>query len=238
MRERPIALCSGDGNTPWWWGSVTIMEAYRSVIMEAFMDRFTAAELLSYKEVLYDEATEGWYAPHEVEGEEHNCMRLARQFYHLVEEYRERFFPYVLFQSPTQSAATHLESYILHVYYTSQLDNDNNKELDQLELDWITWQRDYLRNLKQYNVIWLNRENLALGASDWYHVVARMQLKCRVQRRFVDESGIRERYERYISKAVIDGTINYTPISFEAIHSVCALPEPSKNTELFNMLYT
>ena len=65
-----------------------------------------------------------------------------------------------------------------------------------------------------------------------------MQLKCRVRWRFVDESGIRERYERYISKAVIDGTINYTPISFDAIHSICALPEPSKNTEIFNLLYT
>ena len=54
----------------------------------------------------------------------------------------------------------------------------------------------------------------------------------------MDESGIRERYECYISKAVIDGTINYSPISFDAIHSVCALPETSKNTELFNLLYT
>ena len=52
--------------------------------------------------------------------------------------------------------------------------------------------------------------------------MARMQLKCRVRRRFADESRIRERYERYISKAVIDGTINYTPISFNAIYSVCA----------------
>ena len=60
--------------------------------------------------------------------------------------------------------------------------------------------------------------------------MAMMQLKCRVRRRFVDEPGIRERYERYISTAVIDGTINYIPISFDAMHSVCALPEPSKNT--------
>ena len=66
----------------------------------------------------------------------------------------------------------------------------------------------------------------------------RIQLKCIVRKRLVDESGIGERYERYIAKAVIDGTINYTPISFDAIHSVCALPEPSKNTELFNLLYT
>ena len=57
MRERAIALCNGDNNTPWWWGTVIVMEAYRSVIMEALRDRFTAAELLSYKEVLYDEAT-------------------------------------------------------------------------------------------------------------------------------------------------------------------------------------
>ena len=62
-----------------------------------------------------------------------------------------------------------------------------------------------------------------------------MQLKCIVRKRFVDELGIRE---RYIAKAVLDGTINYTPISFDAIHSVCALPDPSKNTELFNLLYT
>ena len=65
-----------------------------------------------------------------------------------------------------------------------------------------------------------------------------MQLKCIVRKRFIDEPGIRERYERYIAKAVLDGTINYTSISFDAIHSVCALPEPSKNTELFNLLYT
>ena len=65
-----------------------------------------------------------------------------------------------------------------------------------------------------------------------------MQLKCIVRKEIVDESGIRERYERYIAKAVIDETINYTPISFDAIHSVCALPEPNKNTELFNLLYT
>ena len=116
--------------------------------MEAFRDRFTAAELLSYKEVFYDEATEEWYAPYdpgEVEHEECNCTRLAQQFYHLVAEYRERFFTYVLSQSSTQSAATHLERYLLHVYYTSQLDDDD-KEVDQLELNWIGWQRDYMQN--------------------------------------------------------------------------------------------
>ena len=57
-----------------------IMEAFRSVIIEVFRDRFTAAELLSYKEVLYDEATEEWYVQHdpdEVAREERNCMHLA-----------------------------------------------------------------------------------------------------------------------------------------------------------------
>ena len=80
------------------------MEAYRSVIMEAFRDQFTATELLSYKEMLYEEAAEEWYAqrdPDEVDREDRNCIRLARQFGHLMEEYRERFFTYVLFQSPT-----------------------------------------------------------------------------------------------------------------------------------------
>ena len=77
------------------------MEAYRSIIMEAFRDRLTAAELLSYKEVLFEEATVKWYAqrdPDEVDREECNCIRLAEQFGHLMEEYRERFFTYALLQ--------------------------------------------------------------------------------------------------------------------------------------------
>ena len=67
------------------------MEAYRSVIMEAFI----AAELLSYKEVLFEEASEGWYAqrdPIEVDWVESDCIRQAERFAHLIEEYRERFF--------------------------------------------------------------------------------------------------------------------------------------------------
>ena len=114
------------------------MEAYRSVIMEAFRDRFTAAELLSYKEVLYEDATEEWYAPYdpkEIECEERNCMRLARQIYHLVEVYRERFFTYVRFQSLTHSAATYLERYLLYVYYTSKLDGDDRGRAVRVALD-------------------------------------------------------------------------------------------------------
>ena len=112
--------------------------------MEAFRDWFTAAELLSYKEVLYEKAMEEWYAPYdpkEVKREERSLILLARQLYHLVEMYRD-----VLFQSRTHSAAIYLERYILHVYYTSQLDNDDDKKVGQLELDWITWQRDYMQN--------------------------------------------------------------------------------------------
>ena len=89
------------------------MEAYRSVIVEAFRDRFVAAELLSYKEVLFVEATEEWYAqcdPDEVDWVECDCILQAEQFAHLMKEYRERFFTYVLLQS-TKSLATHLESY-------------------------------------------------------------------------------------------------------------------------------
>ena len=92
--------------------------------------------------MLYDEATEEWYAqrdPDEVGREERNCMRLARQFCHLMKEYRERCFTYVIVQSPTWSVAAHLESYLLHVYYTSELDNLlDDIEIDQLELEWIT----------------------------------------------------------------------------------------------------
>ena len=110
--------------------------------MEAFRDRFIAAELLSYKEVLFEEATEEWYAqrdPVEVDWLECDCIRQARQFGHLMEEYRERFFAYVLLQSSTRSLAAHLESYLLHKHYTSQLDN----LYDNIEVDWITWHRDY-----------------------------------------------------------------------------------------------
>ena len=36
------------------------------------------------------------------------------------------------------------ESYLLHIYYISQLENlYDDIEIDQLELDWIIWQRDY-----------------------------------------------------------------------------------------------
>ena len=100
--------------------------------------------------MLYEEATEEWYGqrdPDEVDSRERNFIRLPQQFGHLMEEYRERFFTYVLFQSPTRSIAVHLESYLLHMHYTSQLDNlYGNREIDQLELDWITWQRDYVQN--------------------------------------------------------------------------------------------
>ena len=99
--------------------------------MEAFRDQFTATYLLSYKEVLYDEATEEWYAQRDPDGvdlEERNCMRLARLFCHLMKEYRERIFTYVL----------------LHVYYTSEL--DNLYDAIEIELNWITWQREYALN--------------------------------------------------------------------------------------------
>ena len=67
------------------------MEAFWSVIMEAFRVQFTTTELLSYNEVLYDEATEEWYTqsyPDEVDCEERNCMRLVRHFSHLMKDYR------------------------------------------------------------------------------------------------------------------------------------------------------
>ena len=70
------------------------MEAYRSVIMEAFRDRFIAAELLSYKELLFEEE---WYAqrdPVEVDWVESECTRQAEQFAQLMEEYREGLFTF------------------------------------------------------------------------------------------------------------------------------------------------
>ena len=78
--------------------------------MEAFRGRFIAAELLSYKEVLFEEATEEWYAqrdPVEVDWVGSYFIRQAEQFAHLMEEYRERFFTYVLLQS-SKGLAAHL----------------------------------------------------------------------------------------------------------------------------------
>ena len=112
------------------------------------MDQFTVTELLLYK-VLYDEAAEEWYAqrdPEEMDHEECNCMHLDRQFCYLMKEYRERFFTYVLFQSLTRSIAAHLQSYLLQVHYTSELDNLH----DEKEISWswtgLTWQRGYALN--------------------------------------------------------------------------------------------
>ena len=115
-----------------------------SVVMEAYMNQFTTTELLSYTEVLYDEATEDWYAQRdldEVGSDERNCMRLAHQFCLAMKTYRERFFVYVL-SKPAGSMPAQLESYLLYLHYTIELCDD--KEIDQLELDWITWQRNYI----------------------------------------------------------------------------------------------
>ena len=77
-----------------------------------------------------------------------DCKRQAEQFAHLTEEYRERFFTYELLHSP-KSLAAHLESYLLHIHYTSQLDDLDIIEVDPLEVDWITLHRDYA-----YNKMW------------------------------------------------------------------------------------
>ena len=87
--------------------------------------------------MLFEEATEDWYAqrdPVEVDWVECGCIRQAEQFAHLMGEYRERFFT----------------STSLHKHYTSQLVNlYDNIEVDQLEMDWITWHRGYA-----YNKMW------------------------------------------------------------------------------------
>ena len=80
-----------------------------SLVMEAYKNKFTTTELPSYKEVLYDVATENRCAQRdldEVESKERNCMRLARQFCLVTKEDRERFFTYVL-----SKPSTHLASF-------------------------------------------------------------------------------------------------------------------------------
>ena len=73
-------------------------------------------------------------------------------------EYREGI--YVIFQPPTWNAAAHLESCLLHVHYISELDNlHDDKEIDQMELDWITWQRD-----NELNKTWSDSRTCILEA--------------------------------------------------------------------------
>ena len=55
------------------------MEAYRSVIMEVSRDRFIAAELLSYKDVLFEEATEEWYVQHDLVKMYVTAMKTVKQ---------------------------------------------------------------------------------------------------------------------------------------------------------------
>ena len=77
-----------------------------------------------------------------------------------MEEYRERFFTYVLLQSPTRIVAARLESYLLHKHYTSQLDNlHDNIEVEQLEVDWISWHKAYA-----YNKMWGDSKTSILNA--------------------------------------------------------------------------
>ena len=102
--------------------------------------------------MLLEEATEEWYAlrdPFEVDWVESDCIRPAEHLAHLMEEYKEQLFNYVALQSSKRLAA-HFESYHLNRHYTSQLDN-LELEADPLEVDWITWHRDYA-----YNKMWVD----------------------------------------------------------------------------------
>ena len=65
-----------------------------------------------------------------MEREERNGMHLVRQFC-------------TLSSTNTEHSSTSRELPLTHTLL-SELDND--KEIDQLELDWITWQRDYILN--------------------------------------------------------------------------------------------
>ena len=98
-----------------------VIEAYRSVVMEAFRDQSTAIELLSYKDVLYEEATEEWYAqrvPDGVEREDCNCTRFAQQFGHLMEEYRPVFHLCTLSITNTECSSKSRELPFTHVLIT------------------------------------------------------------------------------------------------------------------------
>ena len=91
--------------------------------------------------MLYDEATEEWYAQRDPDEVERSTILLP------YERVQRTIFTYVLFQSPTGSVAAHLESYLLHMHFTSVLyDLYNGATTDQLQLDWIKWRRDYTQN--------------------------------------------------------------------------------------------
>ena len=115
--------------------SIFLQVLYKAVIifisshMEAFNNEFTTTEMLSYKEVVYDEATGDWYAQRdldEVGREECNCMRLNKSI-------ENDSLPMYSFTHQ------HLESYLFHVHYTSEMDNlHDDKEIDYaLNKTWI-----------------------------------------------------------------------------------------------------
>ena len=70
--------------------SISLLAPYKAVnifmssVMEVFKNEFSTAEWPSYKEVLYYEAIEDWYAQRdldEAERKERNCTRQAPQFF-------------------------------------------------------------------------------------------------------------------------------------------------------------
>ena len=107
MHAQPIALvgliscthCSGGDQSPPSWKH-TGQSSWERLGIGSLQQGYYHT-----RRVLYEDATDEWYAPYdpkEVEREERNCTRLARQSYHLVEVFRERFFTYVLLQSLRQ----------------------------------------------------------------------------------------------------------------------------------------
>ena len=118
--------------------------------MEAFRERFITAELLSYKCVLFEEATEEWYAQW-IGQRAIVCVKLSNS--HISWKSIENDAP-----SITQTSGSKFRE-LPHRNYTSQLDNLDNIEDDQLEVEWLTWHRDYA-----YNKMWGDSRTSKLNA--------------------------------------------------------------------------
>ena len=140
--------------------------------MQALKAKFEEIEVESYKDVLYDNATEEWYMPYdpeEIEREERNSLIIALQFFNYMAKYREAFLTYTALTLHEQNGrynkveegylqhrllrhkiGIYLGSYQKYILLESKLldenddDDDGGAQQDDTQLgSWATWLKDY-----------------------------------------------------------------------------------------------
>ena len=121
--------------------SFQLRVAHRPTHDAFFKECSIKSELLSYEDVLFEEATENCHAqrPEDIMDEtQRQCNQLAYRFYRATRPYRINFFKFMDANSiSTWSIAERIESY--HCAYVCEMDATDAAE-DPLELIWIDCQ--------------------------------------------------------------------------------------------------